>query len=391
MNSALLHTTVQDFINTHLKTDVTKLILKGSPFENISIQDIAEQIEAKKKCEKKLPTWFHTKNIYYPNKLNIEQTSSEITANYKSKLVEGNSLIDITGGLGIDTYYFSKQVKNVNHCELNNDLQQLVAHNIKALKVENIKTFAGNGLDYLKNKTKTYDWIYIDPSRRSDTKDRVFLLKDCLPNVPENLTLLFEKSNSILLKVSPILDISSAIQELKFVKEIHIVAVKNEVKELLFILKKGFIGNIKIETINFKTTINQHFNFIFQSEAVSTYAEPKKYLFEPNAAILKAGAFNQVSEHLNIDKLHQHSHLYTSNNLIQFPGRRFKINHCIPYDKKIIKKLIPSKKANITTRNFPETVNQIRKKTSLKEGGNHYLFFTTNINNNHIVLICEKV
>lgn len=391
MNSALLHTTVQDFINIHLKTDVTKLILKGSPFENISIQDIAEQIEAKKKCEKKLPTWFHTKNIYYPNKLNIEQTSSEITANYKSKLVEGNSLIDITGGLGIDTYYFSKQVKNVNHCELNNDLQQLVAHNIKALKVENIKTFAGNGLDYLKNKTKTYDWIYIDPSRRSDTKDRVFLLKDCLPNVPENLTLLFEKSNSILLKVSPILDISSAIQELKFVKEIHIVAVKNEVKELLFILKKGFIGNIKIETINFKTTINQHFNFIFQSEAVSTYAEPKKYLFEPNAAILKAGAFNQVSEHLNIDKLHQHSHLYTSNNLIQFPGRRFKINHCIPYDKKIIKKLIPSKKANITTRNFPETVNQIRKKTSLKEGGNHYLFFTTNINNNHIVLICEKV
>ena len=391
MNSALLHTTVQDFINIHLKTDVTKLILKGSPFENISIQDIAEQIEAKKKCEKKLPTWFHTKNIYYPNKLNIEQTSSEITANYKSKLVEGNSLIDITGGLGIDTYYFSKQVKNVNHCELNNDLQLLVAHNIKALKVENIKTFAGNGLDYLKNKTKTYDWIYIDPSRRSDTKDRVFLLKDCLPNVPENLTLLFEKSNSILLKVSPILDISSAIQELKFVKEIHIVAVKNEVKELLFILKKGFIGNIKIETINFKTTINQHFNFIFQSEAVSTYAEPKKYLFEPNAAILKAGAFNQVSEHLNIDKLHQHSHLYTSNNLIQFPGRRFKINHCIPYDKKIIKKLIPSKKANITTRNFPETVNQIRKKTSLKEGGNHYLFFTTNINNNHIVLICEKV
>lgn len=391
MNSALLHTTVQDFINIHLKTDVTKLILKGSPFENISIQDIAEQIEAKKKCEKKLPTWFHTKNIYYPNKLNIEQTSSEITANYKSKLVEGNSLIDITGGLGIDTYYFSKQVKNVNHCELNNDLQLLVAHNIKALKVENIKTFAGNGLDYLKNKTKTYDWIYIDPSRRSDTKDRVFLLKDCLPNVPENLTLLFEKSNSILLKVSPILDISSAIQELKFVKEIHIVAVKNEVKELLFILKKGFIGNIKIETINFKTTINQHFNFIFQSEAVSTYAEPKKYLYEPNAAILKAGAFNQVSEHLNIDKLHQHSHLYTSNNLIQFPGRRFKINHCIPYDKKIIKKLIPSKKANITTRNFPETVNQIRKKTSLKEGGNHYLFFTTNINNNHIVLICEKV
>ncbi|MFD1294458.1 class I SAM-dependent methyltransferase [Lutibacter holmesii] len=391
MNTSLLHTAVQNFININLKTDITKLILKGSPFEQVSIQEIASQIEAKKKCEKKLPTWFQTKNIYFPNKLNIEQTSSEITANYKSKLVTGNSLIDITGGFGVDAFYFSKHIKNVTHCELNTNLQQIVAHNIKALQIENIKTFAGDGLEFLKNESQIYNWIYVDPSRRSDTKERVFLLKDCLPNVPENLDLLFEKSDAILLKISPILDISSAIQELKFVKKIHIVAVNNDVKELLFILKKDFLGKIEIETINFKTSTNQNFNFIFQSEAVATYAEPKKYIYEPNAAILKAGAFNQISQQLKIDKLHQHSHLYTSNNLIQFPGRRFKIKHCISYDKKLLKKLIPSKKANITTRNFPETVNQIRKKTGLKEGGNLYLFFTTNSKNNHVVLICEKV
>lgn len=391
MNTTILHTKVQDFINKNLKTDITKLILKGSPFEDVSIQEIAEQIEAKNKCEKKLPTWFQTKNIYYPNKLNIEQTSSEITANYKSKLVSGNSLIDITGGLGIDTYYFSKQVKNVIHCELNNNLHQLVSHNIKALNINNITTFTGNGLEYLEEYSQNLDWIYIDPSRRSDTKDRVFLLKDCLPNVPENLNLLFNKTNSILVKVSPILDISSAIQELKFVKEIHIVALNNDVKELLFILEKNYIGTIEIKTVNFKTNCHQYFNFILQNEAFATYSQPQKYVYEPNTAILKAGGFNQISEHLKINKLHKHSHLYTSDELIPFPGRRFEIKHSISYDKKQLKKLIPSLKANITTRNFPESVAQIRKKTKLKDGGSNYLFFTTDLNNNHIVLICEKI
>ena len=246
-------------------------------------------------------------------------------------------------------------------------------------------------MELLKKEKQNFDWIYVDPSRRSDTKDRVFLLKDCLPNVPENLDLLFEKSSNILLKISPILDISSAIQELDFVKEIHVVAVNNEVKELLFILEKNYIEEIEIKTINFNKTINQQFNFIFKTESTATYSEPKKYVYEPNTAILKAGGFNQISEQLKINKLHKHSHLYTSNELITFPGRRFEIKHCIPYDRKQIKKLIPTLKANITTRNFPESVAQIRKKTKLKDGGFNYLFFTTNLNNKNIILICEKV
>ena len=390
MNKEILNTKVQDFINANLKSDITKLILKGSPFANISIQEIAEQISAKVKCEKKLPIWFSAENIYFPNRLNIEQTSSEITAKYKANLVSGESLIDITGGFGVDAYFFSQKVKNVTHCELNEELSNIVSHNLTPIKIENISTHLGNGIDYLKNTTEKYDWVYTDPSRRNDAKGKVFLLEDCLPNIPENLDDLFEKSENILIKVSPILDISSAINELKFEKEIHIVAVNNEVKELLFLLEKNYNSDVQIRTINFNKKENQIFNFNLYESINATYAEPKKYLFEPNSAILKAGGFNNISNQLNIDKLHQHSHLYTSNELLNFPGRSFEIKHCISYDRKQLKKLIPSKKANITTRNFPETVAQIRKKTKLKDGGNQYLFFTTDVNNKHIVLICEK-
>jgi THUMP domain-containing protein/uncharacterized protein/spermine/spermidine synthase len=391
LNLNILNKEIQDFINSNLETDITKLVLKGSPFVEVSIQEIAVQLISKQKCEKKLPTWFKALKIYYPNKLNIEQTSSEITANYKANLVSGNSLIDITGGFGVDAFYFSKKNKSITHCEINEELVQIVNHNLKQLNVKNIKTHSGDGVEFLKNTNTKFDWIYIDPSRRNDLKGKVFLLEDCLPNIPQNLDLLFEKSDSILLKLSPVLDISSAINELKFVKEIHIVAVKNEVKELLFILEKNHTKTIQIHTINLNKEDLQHFSFNLSETKKATYSAPNVYIYEPNVAILKSGGFQQISACLKIDKLHQHSHLYTSSNLIDFPGRRFEIKHCLPYDKKQLKKLIPSKKANITTRNFPETVSQIRKKTNLKDGGNQYLFFTTDINNKHIVLICYKV
>ena len=390
MNHHILKIEVQNFINAHLKSDVTKLILKGSPFETVSIQEIAEQLLAKNSCEKKLPTWFNAENIYYPHKLNIEQTSSEITANYKSDLVSGENLIDITGGFGVDTYFFSKKVTNLTHCEINEELSAMVSHNFKQLQVKNIITYLGDGIEFLEKSKEKFDWIFADPSRRNDAKEKVFLLEDCLPNIPENLNLLFQKTNHILLKVSPILDLKSAINELNNVKEIHVVAVENEVKELLFLLEKNYTQNIDIKTINLNKEEIQTFDFSLNVEASATYSEPKKYLFEPNSAILKAGAFQQISAHLKIDKLHQHSHLYTSDNLIDFPGRKFEIKQCISYDKKQLLKFIPTKKANITTRNFPETVAQIRKKTGLKDGGNQYLFFTTDVNNRHLVLICEK-
>lgn len=390
MNNNILNKDVQQFINDHLKSDVTKLILKGSPFECVSIPEIAEQILAKNSCEKKLPTWFNSEKIYYPNKLNIEQTSSEITAKYKSDLVSRKTLVDITGGFGVDTYFFSQKVKDITHCEINSELSTIVSHNFKQLKVKNITTLLCDGIEFLAKNQEKFDWIYADPSRRNDAKGKVFLLADCLPNIPKNLDLFFQKTDNILLKVSPILDITSAVSELQFIKEIHVVAVDNEVKELLFLLEKNYTKNIQVKTINIAKTITQKFDFNLNENSNATFSEPKKYVYEPNTAILKSGAFLQVSEKLNIAKLHHNSHLYTSNHLMDFPGRRFEIKHCISYNKKQLLQLIPSKKANIATRNFPETVAQIRKKTGLKDGGNQYLFFTTDFNNKHVVLICVK-
>jgi hypothetical protein len=390
LNLQLLKPDVQKFIDKNLKSDLIKLILKGSPFKETSIQELANQIVAKQKSEKKLPTWFSSENIYYPPKVSIEQTSSEITADYKSKLLKGNVIVDITGGFGVDCYYFSKQFKEVIHCEIDATLSTIVAHNYQQLKQHTIVTHFGDGIQYLKNKQENFDCIYVDPSRRNDRKEKVFLLKDCVPNVPDHLDFLFSKSKQVLLKNSPILDITSAINELKFVKEIHVVAVDNEVKEVLFLLEKGFVGTLPVKTINILKNKTQHFNFLWNSPAESEYSEPLLYLYEPNAALLKSGGFHQVSAQLSIFKLHQHSHLYTSENLIAFPGRIFKIETVLSYDKKQIGKLVSHKKANITTRNFPKTVAQIRQETKIKEGGTLFLFFTTSKNNQLIVIFCSK-
>jgi len=348
LNTAILHPEIQQFITDNLKSNITKLILKGSTFDDVSIQELANQIVAKQKSEHKLSSWFQTKNICYPPKISIEQTSSEITAAYKSHLVKGDSIIDITGGFGVDCFYFSKHFTNVTHCEINNDLSTIVKHNYQQLKKENITTFSGDGIEFLKSTTDNFDCIYIDPSRRNDVKGKVFLLKDCLPNVPENIDFLFSKTNHILLKNSPILDISSAISELKFVKEIHVIALKNEVKEVLLLLEKNYKEDIQIKAINLLPQGSQKFEFHFNKEITSEYSEPLTYLYEPNSAILKSGGFHQISHQLKVFKLQQHSHLYTSIKKIDFPGRVFKIEKILNYDKKKIKKLIPENKANIT-------------------------------------------
>jgi hypothetical protein len=208
--------------------------------------------------------------------------------------------------------------------------------------------------------------------------------------VPETLDTLFEHTVNILIKASPMLDITSAINELNFVKKVYVIAVQNEVKELLFILEKSYEGSISVKSVNIIKETEQIFESEFKKDAKANFSEPLTYLYEPNTAILKAGFFNEVSNHLKLSKLNNNSHLYTSINLIDFPGRRFKVIKQLSYNLKELKKVLLTSKANITIRNFPETVAQIRKKTNLKDGGNTYLFFTTNLNNKHIILICEK-
>ncbi|CAM1343266.1 THUMP-like domain-containing protein [Tenacibaculum amylolyticum] len=394
MNPNILRTEVQDFIKSNLNTEISAMIFKGSPFPEITVQELANQIIAKGKSVKKLPTWFHQNNIYFPQKISIEQTSSEITALYKSELVEGNSLIDLSGGFGVDTYYFSKKIKKVTHCEINKDLSKIVGHNFKQLETNNVTLINEDGIQYLKDNDVTYDYIYIDPSRRDATKNKVFLLKDCTPNVPETLDILFSKSENIIIKTSPILDITSTINELSCTKEIHIVAVNNEVKELLFVLKKGFTDNIRIKTINILKDKKQEFQFEISNEQSlhKEYAFPKKYLYEPNAAILKSGGFHEIPQIFELQKLHEHTHLYTSDNLIDdFPGRKFQIEKIMPYNKKQLLKYLPEKKANITVRNFPKTVAQIRKETKIKDGGEIYIFFTKLQDNSKVLIINNKI
>ncbi|MCD8403262.1 THUMP-like domain-containing protein [Tenacibaculum finnmarkense] len=398
MNTTILHENVQQFISENLQSNITKLILKGSPFKNVTIQELSNQIVSKIKAKDKLPNWFLTNHIYYPAKISIEQTSSEETAIYKKNLLTGllskssaQLLIDITGGFGVDAFYFSKYFKQVIHAEINKELSKIVTYNYQQLAVKNIQTVAINGLDYLKETSQKFDCIYIDPSRRDDVKGKVFLLKDCLPNVPENIDFLFTKSDFILIKNSPMLDIKATLNELKFVKEIHVVAVNNEVKELLFLLNSKSNQSIEIKTVNILRNSTQEFSFLANEKHKTTYSNPLDYLYEPNAAILKSGGFNEVSKAYNIAKLQQHSHLYTSKEiLVDFPGRVFKVIAVYPYNKKKIKKELTMLKANITTRNFPKTVAQIRAETKLKDGGDVYLFFTTNNSNERIVIQCSK-
>jgi len=214
------------------------VLLKKPLFEHITNRELVEQIEAKKKSAKKLPTWFNANNIYYPKKINIEQTSSEITARYKSEYIAGKSLLDITGGFGIDSYFFSKKIDTTLHCEIDKKLSEIVRHNYQILGVKNINTICADGIVYLKENNQLYDWIYVDPSRRSNIKGKVFQLSDCLPNIGRHLNLLFKRSKKILIKTSPLLDISKGISELKNVAALHIVAVNNEVKELLWFDRK---------------------------------------------------------------------------------------------------------------------------------------------------------
>ncbi|MGB1268605.1 MAG: THUMP-like domain-containing protein [Flavobacteriaceae bacterium] len=391
MNKHILNTDTQCFIKSKNTTDISSLLLKKVSFPNVSHNELAEQIEARNKCEKKLPHWYKTNEIYYPNKLNIEQTSSEKTASYKAEIVSGKRLIDLTGGFGIDCFYFSKKIDEITHCEINTRLSEIVKHNYSKLNCNNITTIASDGISYLIDSSNTYDWIYIDPSRRHDLKGKVFLLNDCLPNVPEHLNTLFNKAKNILIKTSPLLDIKNGVRELQHVKEIHIVAVKNDVKELLFILEHSYEGAICIKTTNIVNDSRESFQFNAFNELSADYDYPKKYLYEPNSAILKSGGFSEIAIHYKLFKLQQHSHLYTSEELKEFPGRTFKIIETIPYNKNKLKKRFKNLKANITTRNFPKTVAILRKELQLKDGGDTYLFFTTDKDLNKIVLWCSKV
>lgn len=386
----LLNNDVQDFVNSNLDTDITQLALKKNPFSTVDYPVIINQIVAKKKAKDKLPTWFNAKNIIYPVKISIEQTSSESTAKYKASLIDGEKIIDLTGGFGVDAYYFAQKINQVFHCELNDELSQIVSHNFKILDQKNITCISGDSFETLTKSNTLFDWIYIDPSRRNDDKGKVFQLRDCLPNVPELVENYFKYSHKILIKTAPILDITSGLNELKHVRKIHIVALKNEIKELLWEMEKGFNDDVIISSINIENDFISNFETVYRKEYDVTFSLPQKYLYEPNSSIMKSGNMDAVSAVYGLDKLHQHSHLFTSDKKINFQGRRFQIDEILHYHKKDLKK-IEKQKMNCSTRNFPLSVNELKKKYKIKDGGTIFAFFTTNNNNEKIVILCTKI
>jgi hypothetical protein len=392
MHTAILAPEVQEFLKENAQTPLSTFILKGSPFPDISIQALAQQLEGRRKAKDKLPLWQQTEGLLFPPKLNLEQTSSAATATYKAKLMVGNTLADGTGGFGIDTYYFSKEIDQVTHIELDAQLSAFAKANFDTLNATNIECIVANSITHFVENETHYDTIYLDPGRRSDSKGRVFMLEDCVPNVPENLDVLQSRCNRLWVKTAPLLDISAGLNALKNVSQLHIVAVRNEVKELLWCVEPTNIqASLDIAVINIVSneTSEVHFSYDTLLDAHASFGAPSNYLYEPNAALMKSGAFKWISEHFRLNKLHENTHLYTSEKRIAFPGRVFKIQQVVPYGK-TLRKTLKHTKANITTRNFPVTVADLRKKLKIKDGGTDYLFFTTLEDGSTVVICCKK-
>lgn len=390
--SDLLKPEVQKFIKAHEKDDIANLILKGSPFKNIDIQLIAQQIKGRQVAQKKLPHLYNTNNILYPPKLNLEQASSQETANYKSDIIDENSsVIDLTGGFGIDTLAFTSKTEKVTYCEINPETFLYATHNFKTLN-KTIKTHQTDGIEYLSNCKQKFDWIYVDPARRDHFNNKVFRLEDCTPNILEHINLFKTKSNKMMLKISPLFDINLSLKQLPDISEVYIIALKNEVKELLLIFDfKAEHLKTKILAINLGTDHEIFSNYCEDLRLTQELSLPSKYLYEPNAAIMKSGFFGVLCKTYDVAALGTNSHLFTSEKLVNFPGRRFKINKVISPNKKEINKQLPSKQANISTRNYPLKPEQIKKKYKLKDGGSNFVFFTENFNKEKITLICKKI
>ena len=371
MKTEILNKEVQNYINANLETDLHSLLLKKSPFSEVSMQEMVQQIKGKKVAHRKFP-FLLKENIVFPPNLNLEQASSQSTAEFKAENLNGKKFLDLTCGFGIDAYFLSQNFEEITLVEKNPELLDLVKHNWKILNKK--ATFVNENLEhFLAKNSERFDVIYLDPARRDSEKNKKFLLEDLSPNLLEIQDQLLEISSQIIIKLSPLIDISYLISVLKNVAKIQIIAVRNEVKELIVFLEKARKGDdVEISCINLESD-DAEFAFQFKEEktAVSAFSEPQQFLYIPNNAVLKSGAFNLISQFFNGKKLHPNTHFYTSDKRIErFPGRILEINMI---DSKHIRK---GEKYNIISKNYPLSPDEIKKKYKILDGGNCYLIFT---------------
>lgn len=366
----ILKKEVQNFINANLTTDLHSLLLKKSPFDEVSMQEIVHQIKGRQVALKKFPFLLRDE-IIFPPQLNMEQSSSEKTAIYKSTLISGKKFIDLTSGFGIDAYYLSQNFDDIVLVEQNTELLKIVEHNWSVLnkKAEFINLKLEN---FLEQNKEVFDVTYLDPARRDSSKNKVFLLEDLSPNILEIQDHLLSISNKVVVKLSPLIDLKYLLSVLKNISRIDIIALKNEVKEVVVFLTHDEPEKVMCHCINLESGES---DFVFQlgnEEFVhSEYSEPERFIYLPNNSILKAGAFDLISEQFSLKKLHPNTHIYTSTEKIEgFPGRVMEME--VIGNKQIKKK----EQFNIISKNYPLKPDEIKKKYNLKDGGERYLIFT---------------
>jgi hypothetical protein len=379
------------FIIEHLNEDLCRLALNKQLFKNIDFDFAFNQIKARQKAKHKLPSFYNNFDLIFPESVSIEQSSSEFTAKFKSNLVNFDTSIDLTGGFGIDSYYFAQNSKNHIYIENNSNLLNLVKENYDKLYINNVEFIQRDAIDFLKEFNSKVDLIYIDPSRRN-VKGKVKSFKDSSPDIMQLLPFLADKTKYVLIKSSPLLDIKYALNQLNAVEKIIAVSVENECKELLFLINFGESNEIILEAVNIqidKTDINC---FEFSSEIMPNHSLPLKYLYEPNSSIMKLGVFYKICSLFNVFKLEKNTHLYTSETLIDnFPGRIFEIYGQSKVDSSELLKIIKEPKANLSIRNFPMTVEHLKNKLKLKDGGDFYLYASKIMDGSFKILVCKKV
>jgi hypothetical protein len=345
---------------------------------------------------KKLPRWAEIDGLCAPPSISMEQCSSEKAASYKKIVVQrlfpqsGGAMTDLTGGYGVDFTTLAPIFKHATYVEQNAELCRIAQHNFPLLNVQSADIINGEAEEIL-STLSPQDLIYLDPARRSNVGRKVLLVEDCTPNAAELMPTLLEKAKHVMIKLSPMLDITRAMQSLGPAAEVHIVAVGGECKELLLLYPcdKGLTKII---------CHDDRYDFSFDANAESRAAvkytdEVKTFLYEPGAAVLKAGAFRLISERFGLEKLHPNSHLYTAEHLVEdFPGRVFRVHTVSGFGKREIRPLLAAtQQANLAVRNFPGTVAELRKRFKLRDGGEDYWFATTLYNERHVIIATQKV
>ena len=383
------------FIEENIRADVRSLALQAKKYPQVDMAMAVVQIAGRQIAEAKVPSWYNAEGLLYPKHLSMEQCSSEVTALYKASLVEGETFTDLTGGFGIDCSFLSRRFKKADYVERQAELCELANHNFPLLGL-NIEVHNEDGVEYLK-RMQPVDCLFLDPARRDGHGGKTVAISDCEPDVSTLEDLLVEKAKTVMVKLSPMLDLSLALKTLKNVREVHVVSVNNECKELQLILQKQSISSdVSIHCEHIVNDLHQHFVFTQELERTSDCPltkEVEAYLYEPNASILKAGAYRSLTQSYKVRKLHTSSHLYTSPHFIEdFPGRRFQVEAVSGFGKKELKTFLQGmEKANLTIRNFPSSVADLRKRLKLKEGGEDYIFATTLADESKVLIKCKKV